>query len=54
MIFDGFANVTSPLNSVKPRAYDYMSPTLSKLAKTPADIAYHLTATKQLAAHLAD
>ena len=56
MIFEGFSNINSPALSplIKPRAYDYMSPTLSKLAKTPGDTAYHFTAKKMLATNMAD
>jgi len=42
MIFEGFSNINNPALSPKvtPRAYDYMTPTLSRLAKTPAHNAY--------------
>jgi hypothetical protein len=56
MIFEGFSNINNPALSPKvgPKAYDYMTPTLSRLAKTPAHTAYHDTAPKMLASKLAD
>ena len=56
LIFEGFSNINNPALSPKvgPRAYDYMTPTLSRLAKTPAHTAYHDTAPKMLASKLAD
>lgn len=55
MIFEGFANINNPALSPKAqRAYDYMTPTLSRLAKTPALTAYHATAPHMLASKLAN